>query len=186
MWTATSITVTVPGGITTGNVVVTVDGVASNGMLFTVVPSFGATGLSDSMGRVTIYGYQAADGSNFVTSVAGSGCASCGGRGNTGLTYDALGNLLTSTDALNNTTSYTYDSMGNVLTKTQYLNASTPLTWTYTYNSFQEVLTATDPPETSPPMFMTRTATCFPPLRHRPAVRARALPPTSSTTRWAN
>ena len=145
MWDATSITVTVPGGITTGNVVVTVNGVASNAVLFTVVPSFGATGLSDSMGRITIYGYQNIDGRNFMTSIAGSGCASCGGRGNTGFTYDALGNLLSSTDALSNTTTYTYDSMGNVLTKTQYLNPSTPLTWSYTYNSFQEVLTATDP-----------------------------------------
>jgi IPT/TIG domain/Bacterial Ig-like domain (group 2) len=35
-WSATSITVTVPSGATTGNVVVTVGGVASNGMSFTV------------------------------------------------------------------------------------------------------------------------------------------------------
>ena len=103
-WSATSITVAVPSGATTGNLVVTVDGVASNGMLFTVVPSFGATGLSDSMGRVTVYGFQGVNGGNFVTSIAGSGCASCGGRGNTAMTYDTLGNLLTSTDALNNTT----------------------------------------------------------------------------------
>jgi RHS repeat-associated protein len=144
-WSPTSVSVTVPSGATTGNVVVTVEGVASNAMVFTVVPSVGATGLSDSMGRVTIYSYQGTDGASFVTSIAGSGCDSCGGRGNTGMTYDPLGNLLTSTDALNNTTSYTYDSYGNVLTKTQYLNPSTPLTWTYTYNSFQEVLTAADP-----------------------------------------
>ena len=145
MWSATSITVTVPTGATSGNVVVVVNGVASNGMPFAAFPTLSATGLSDSTGRITVYGYQNVGGRNFVTTVNGSGCASCGGRGNAGLTFDALGNMLSSTDALGNTTSYTYDSMGNVLTKTQYLNPSTPLTWTYTYNSFQEVLTATDP-----------------------------------------
>src|SRR5215467_3497622 len=35
-WSATSITAPVPSGATTGNVVVTVGGVASNGVLFTV------------------------------------------------------------------------------------------------------------------------------------------------------
>src|SRR5258706_2758759 len=37
-WNATSIAVTVPSGATTGNVVVTVGGIASNGASFTVVP----------------------------------------------------------------------------------------------------------------------------------------------------
>src|SRR5262249_359013 len=37
-WSSTSIAVTVPSGATTGNVVVTVSGVASNGVNFTVVP----------------------------------------------------------------------------------------------------------------------------------------------------
>jgi|GEM_PF-2248820 hypothetical protein len=37
-WSATSITATVPGGATTGNVVVTVGGQASNGVLFRVTP----------------------------------------------------------------------------------------------------------------------------------------------------
>jgi YD repeat-containing protein len=144
-WSDTSITVPVVAQVTTVNVLVTVNGVASNALTFTVIPGAGTTFLYDSMGRLTIYGYQNIDGRNFVGSIAGSGCASCGGRGNTALTYDALGNQLSSTDPLNNTTTYTYDSMGNVLTKTQYLNPSTPLTWSYTYNSFQEVLTATDP-----------------------------------------
>ena len=36
-WSATSITATVPAGATTGNVVVTVGGVGSNGVAFTVV-----------------------------------------------------------------------------------------------------------------------------------------------------
>src|SRR5436190_6753322 len=38
-WSATSITVTVPVGATTGNVVVTVLGTASNGSPFTVAPT---------------------------------------------------------------------------------------------------------------------------------------------------
>jgi hypothetical protein len=37
-WNATSIAVTVPSGATTGNVIVTVSGIASNGVSFTVVP----------------------------------------------------------------------------------------------------------------------------------------------------
>jgi RHS repeat-associated protein len=144
-WSDTSIVVPLPTEVTTGDVVVTVAGAASNAMTFTVIAGVGTTILTDSMARITVYGYQNIDGRNFVGSIAGTGCASCGGRGNSLLTYDVLGNVLASTDALNNTTSYTYDSMGNVLTKTQYLASNTPVTWSYTYNSFQEVLTATDP-----------------------------------------
>jgi len=92
------------------------------------------------MGRTTNYAYQNMGGRNFMTSIAGSGCASCGGRGNTALTYDPLGNVQSSTDALGDTTNYAADSMGNVLTKSQQLNGSTTLTWSYTYNSFQGVL----------------------------------------------
>jgi len=40
-WSPTSIIVQVPTGATTGNVVVTVGGVASQGVPFTVVPPFG-------------------------------------------------------------------------------------------------------------------------------------------------
>jgi hypothetical protein len=41
LWSATSITVIVPIGATTGNVVVAVNGVASNGVTFTVLPATG-------------------------------------------------------------------------------------------------------------------------------------------------
>jgi RHS repeat-associated protein len=51
-WNATSITVPVPNGATTGNVVVTVDGGASNVVGFTVTPSLSITGLSPSSGMV--------------------------------------------------------------------------------------------------------------------------------------
>ena len=49
-WSATSITAAVPAGATTGNVVVTVDGEASNGVTFTVTPSI--SGLNPASGPV--------------------------------------------------------------------------------------------------------------------------------------
>src|SRR6266550_838132 len=49
-WSTTSITVTVPVGATTGNVVVTVSGTASNGSPFTVAPTI--TSLSQTSGAV--------------------------------------------------------------------------------------------------------------------------------------
>jgi hypothetical protein len=67
-WSATSIVVPVPAGATTGNVVVTVGGVASNGLSFTVNPAVSApsiTSLNPTSGAVgasvTI------DGANFGT-----------------------------------------------------------------------------------------------------------------------
>jgi YD repeat-containing protein len=59
-WTSTSITVPVPAGTTTGNVVVTVGGVASNGVNFTIDPAPSIGSLSQTSGSVgtpiTIYG----------------------------------------------------------------------------------------------------------------------------------
>lgn len=51
-WTATSIDVPVPAGATTGNVVVTVGGVASNGLHFTVTPPPSITSLNPTAGPV--------------------------------------------------------------------------------------------------------------------------------------
>src|SRR5208283_489138 len=51
-WSATSIVVPVPSGATTGNVIVTVGGVASNGMTFTVVVAPSITSLSPTSGSV--------------------------------------------------------------------------------------------------------------------------------------
>jgi hypothetical protein len=51
-WGASSITVPVPTGATTGNVVVTVSGVASNGVSFTVLPTPSITSLSPTSGAV--------------------------------------------------------------------------------------------------------------------------------------
>ncbi len=71
-WSATSITVTVPSGATTGNVVVTADGVASNGILFTVtlIP----TGWSDlDIGAVGLAGSASYSNGTFTINASGSG-----------------------------------------------------------------------------------------------------------------
>jgi hypothetical protein len=69
-WNATTIVVPVPTGATTGNVVVTVSGVASNAIAFTVIPTPTITSLSPTVGpvgsSVTITG------TNFGTSPSGS------------------------------------------------------------------------------------------------------------------
>ena len=51
-WTASSINVTVPAGATTGNVVVTVNGVASNGLTFTVTPPPAISNISPTSGPI--------------------------------------------------------------------------------------------------------------------------------------
>jgi regulation of enolase protein 1 (concanavalin A-like superfamily) len=72
-WGPTSIVVPAPAGATTGNVVVTVGGVASNGVSFTVPPAPGITSLSPVSGpvgtAVTITGtnFGATQGSSTVT-----------------------------------------------------------------------------------------------------------------------
>jgi len=112
----------------------------------------GQTTLTGALGSTT-YGYEAHGGRNFVNSVGGPGCSSCGGRGNQTLTYDANGNVSTITDGLNppNTTAFTYDANGNVTSKiTSPDGGTTTYKWTYTYNQFGEVLTAVDPFGNSP------------------------------------
>ena len=72
-WSATSIVVPVPSGATTGNVVVTVGGVLSNGVSFTVLPIPSITTLSPTSGpvgtSVTITGvnFGATQGTSTVT-----------------------------------------------------------------------------------------------------------------------
>ncbi|HXS64559.1 MAG TPA: DUF6531 domain-containing protein [Streptosporangiaceae bacterium] len=56
-------------------------------------------------------------------------------------TYDANGNLLTTTDALGNKTTYAYNGLNQVLTKTDPLG----LTTSYSYDSKGNLLSATDP-----------------------------------------
>jgi len=72
-WGASSITVPVPSAATTGNVVVTVGGVASNGVQFTVIPTPTITSLNPTSGgagaSVTITGtsFGATQGSSTIT-----------------------------------------------------------------------------------------------------------------------
>jgi hypothetical protein len=72
-WGASSITVPVPSAATTGNVVVTVGGVASNGLNFTVVPAPTITSLNPTSGgagaSVTITGtnFGATQGASTIT-----------------------------------------------------------------------------------------------------------------------
>src|SRR5271157_5592325 len=65
-WGDTSITVSVPNGATTGNVVVTVAGVASNGMNFTVIPAPTLTSVSPASGVQGTSVAVTLTGSNFV------------------------------------------------------------------------------------------------------------------------
>ena len=55
-------------------------------------------------------------------------------------TYDALGRLLTSTDANGNVTTYAYDAAGDMIAKTDPLGHKT----SWSYNQFGEVTSATD------------------------------------------
>src|SRR5204862_3736762 len=72
-WSATSIVVPVPNGATTGNVVVTVGGVASNGLAFTVVPTATlallapTSGAGSASGRDTGTNFGATQGSSSGT-----------------------------------------------------------------------------------------------------------------------
>jgi len=107
----------------------------------------GTPTLNDSLGNATSYGVQRVPGRNLVSAISGSGCDTCGGRGNYSYTYDSSGNPASTTDPLGHYTSYVYDGTGNLQTLSNALNASQSSwqTFSYTYNAFGEVLTATDP-----------------------------------------
>jgi RHS repeat-associated protein len=79
----------------------------------------GQTQLTDSLGNSTMYGSAYTGGRMQVNSVAGPGCASCGGRGANSFNYDSVGERTSATDALGNLTCYTYNfGTGEILTKT--------------------------------------------------------------------
>jgi len=71
LWSNTQIVVTVPSNATTGNVVVTVGGVASNGMLFAVIPTISnVSPTSGAVGTAVIvsgYGFGSGQGTSTVT-----------------------------------------------------------------------------------------------------------------------
>ncbi|MGH2459982.1 MAG: RHS repeat-associated core domain-containing protein, partial [Chloroflexota bacterium] len=93
--------------------------------------------VTDALGRVTSYTYDALGNVTSVTRLAGTS-----GAVTTTMTYDPTFNQLTSiTDPLNHTTSFGYDSAGNLTTVTDPLSHQTTLT----YNAAGEPLTTTDP-----------------------------------------
>jgi hypothetical protein len=101
-WSAGSITINVPSGATTGNVVVTVGGVQSNGVPFTVdtdpVPATPAREYLYLGGRVVAIGNPAPTGYSITGSISGGGLCTAGvlitlsGPVQTSTTTDSNGN----------------------------------------------------------------------------------------------
>lgn len=98
----------------------------------------GETRVTDGLGRVTRYLFDASRPLRVLTRVEGQ-CA-CGGSRVETWTHDAQLNATSQTDALGRSVSYTYDSSGNVLTATDAAGATR-----FTYDAFGQVLTAADP-----------------------------------------
>jgi RHS repeat-associated protein len=95
--------------------------------------------LRDSFNNLSTYTATVIGGKWYVTDATGSGCSTCTMRGNMHITHDSVGNELSETNALNQTTSYTYDAIGN-MTSVSAGGATT----SFTYNNFAEPLTVTD------------------------------------------
>jgi RHS repeat-associated protein len=108
------------------------------------------TKMTDALGRVTEYQYDAKGNGTKITRLFGTASATSWtytyetvynqlksvtdplGRTIT-LTYDSLGNLRQVTDPLANKSTFTYDALGRPVTATSYIGAS-PLTTTFTYD----------------------------------------------------
>lgn len=105
----------------------------------------GTATLADSLGNSTQYasGTRIA-GRTYLTSISGSGCDSCAGRGNYTYTYDAYGNRSGSVDPLGHQTYY-YIVRGNLQVLQRQMENSNWQTWNYAYNNFAEITTAIDP-----------------------------------------
>ena len=101
------------------------------------------TGATDATGQTRTI--NRASGTNLVLSMTGPGtCPVCGDSmaGDVSFTYDASGNLLTTTDALGNTTAFTWDPVFNKLTSlTDPLGNVTKLS----YDSRGNLIGITDP-----------------------------------------
>ncbi len=141
-WSDTQIVGVVPAGASTGPVSVVVAGILAQGPSFTLTS---ATLLTDSLGNSTTYTAAVVGGVWYASDMQGSGCSSCTERGVVHNTFDALGNVVGTTDALGHVTTYTYDANGNVSSVTVPITSSTSATTSYTYNSFGSILTTTDP-----------------------------------------
>jgi RHS repeat-associated protein len=141
-WSDAQITAVVPPGSETGPVTVTVAGISGDTQDFTID---GSVQVTDSLGHVTNYVTTMVGGAWYPTLSMGSGCSTCSVRGVLNTQYDNAGHALSSTDELQHQSGFTYDANGNLASSTVYLDANTPVTTSYTYNSFGEPLTVTDP-----------------------------------------
>jgi len=104
----------------------------TNGNLLTKVEAQGTANE-----RTTTYTYDA-DGNTLT--IATSADANTQAT-QTGMTYDAAGNMRTITDPEGSTTRFTYDNMGNMLTKVDGAGK----TWTFVYDAKGRLTQSTDP-----------------------------------------
>lgn len=97
------------------------------------------TRVTDALGRVTRYFFDASRPTRVLTRVEGH-CA-CGTSRAESWTYDAELNVTSRTDALGRSAAYAYDAAGNLLSSTDALGHTSR----FTYDGFGRMLTATDP-----------------------------------------
>jgi RHS repeat-associated protein len=155
-WSNLSITATVPNNTTTGNVVVAVNGVVSNGVTFTLTPAISGLspnpvlanelvtisgnnfGSSSSAGTVSFNGIPATPTSWSNTSIgilvpgnatAGSVVVAVNGAASNGVAYTLVPPY---------SFSLSYAPNSNVLTANDSVNGN----WTYTYDDFNRLATA--------------------------------------------
>jgi RHS repeat-associated protein len=95
------------------------------------------TNVTDALGHLTKYIFDASKGRSVVTNV--EGICTCGGSQSQSWTYDSQLNVTSHTNALGQATTYTYDVTGNKLSGSGELGSSS-----FTYNQLGQVLTATD------------------------------------------